>query len=327
MRGRTWSRSYVAGLVGFCLLLTASCNAPRDNPFDPALAGNVTGRILTRRATPIAGARILIASAGREDRTDSAGAFFVSGLPAESVLVTVLADSFAPDSVLVGLAKGRVDSVTRYLDGLPFISSCGITSHVYGRAFPGPLTFCRLAATAGDVDGASDVESVWVEIPGLAITRRLAYDPDRQLFRMTLWADSLPGLSIETLVGLAADFKVADREGTVISGPACAMNRIITELPFIAFPAGGLDTVATDTTFFWYRFDHGFGVSYHCEVTRIEGGGPGALVASFDTPAQFDTSYRFSRALLAPGDYYWTVEAIDARGNSSRSIEELFRAR
>jgi hypothetical protein len=320
---------HVANLgVGLLLALALSCHAPHDNPFDPALGGNVAGRVLTRRATPIAGARVQVAAAGREDVTDSAGSFYIYDLPEESVWVVTRADSFAPDSAWVGLAAGQVDSLTRYLDGLPYIRSCEVTSHVYGRSWPpDPLAFCRLAAEAGDVDGEADVESVWVEIPDLAIARRLAYDPDRRSFRMTIWADSLPGLSLETLVGLKTDLRVADKEGAVSRGPDCTLGRIIMDLPVIVYPAGGLDTVATDTTFRWHQFSHGFGVSYHCEVTRIEGGGPGGVAATFDTPRTGDTSYRFNRALLAPGDYYWTVEAIDAQGNSSRSLEELFRVR
>jgi hypothetical protein len=318
----------IARLVGPVLLLVFACNAPHDNPFDPALGGNVEGRILTRRATGIGSAEVSVPAAARSAWTDSTGAFYLSGLPAESVWVFCRADSYAVDSARLGLAKGRVDTLSRYLNGLPNVLDCGMSSHVYGRSWPPrPLYFCRLFALVGDMDGEADIESVWVEFQDLGGTRRFSYDADKRRFSLTIWADSLPGFSLETLVGRQADIRVVDREGAVTRCPGHSLSRIIADLPCQAFPAGGLDTVWADTTFAWHRFAGGFWVSYYCEVVRVEGGGPAGLAASFSTSGPDDTVYRFSAALLAPGDYYWTVEAIDAQGNSARSKEELFHAR
>jgi hypothetical protein len=90
------------------------------------------------------------------------------------------------------------------------------------------------------------------------------------------------------------------------------------------FPSGGQDTLSSDTVFIWYRFNHGYAVSYHSEVVRVEGGSPAGIAAEFDAA---DTAYRLASASLDSGDYYWTVEAIDEFGNSSRSAEELFHVR
>jgi hypothetical protein len=149
-------------------------------------------------------------------------------------------------------------------------------------------------------------------------------NPDLQLFTQTLWADpdSLP--SIETLVGLPVQFGIVDKESaSVLAKPENAF-RIIRDLPEPEFPSGGLDSLYADTTFIWHRFNYGYWVSYHNEIVRIEGGGPAGVAATFDGDDAADTTFLVSVASLASGDYYWTVEAIDAFGNSSRSAEERF---
>lgn len=323
-RRKALSRSLSFGLA---LVLTAwlACSAPHDNPLDPSLGGNVEGRVLTRRATGIANAEVLVPAAGRVARTDSAGSFGLYGLPDGLLKFQLAADGCVAESVVVALERGRIDKLDVYLDGLPYVQDCRFTTHRQGRDWPpNPLTYCRFTATASDADGETDIDSVWVEIPAVGYARRLDYDPDRQLFTRTLAALLLPGQSLETLMGQSVLFKVADQESAVVQAPPCYLSRIIEYLPEPVFPSGWADTLRGDTTFIWHRFDHGFWVSYHCEIVRIEGGGPAGIAATFDRPAPQDTTYLYYAAELTSGDYYWTVEAIDAFGNSARSPEERF---
>lgn len=313
-----------------CGLLALGCswNAPHDNPLDPTLAGSVEGRVLNRRATGIGSATVSVPDAGRFSGTDSRGDFLLLGLPADTVTVFAACPGYAPESAQVALSRGNIDTLVFYMNGLPYFADCSLTAHVYGRSWPpGPLCFLRLSAVASDSDGTPDIDSVWVEIPSVGYARRLVFDPERNRHALTLWADSLPGRSLDTLVGQAANFRVLDRQGALGTGPCPGVSRLIYDLPSPVFPSGGLDTVRTDTTFVWHRFAAGFAVRYHGEVVRIEGGAPAGVVTSFQTPGSLDTVFRFSRALLEAGDYYWTLEAIDALGNSSRSSEELFHAR
>ena len=305
--------------------LRCSWDAPRDNSLDPSLGGNISGRVLTRRATPIAGARVSVPGVGRLIVTDSAGDFELHGLPEENPWVYVTAEGYASESARVALAKGEIDTLTAYLNGLPYLQNCKLTTHVYGRGWPPePLEFCTLTATAGDIDGASDVDSVWVEIPAIGSSERLSYDSDSRVYVQTLRAADLPGEGLDTLVGQEVRFNVADLESTVAACTLSGVSRIIYDLPEPAFPSGGVDTLSSDTLFTWYRFDHGFGVRYHGQIVRIEGGSPAGIAAEFDTP---DTALLVNSGLLNSGDYYWTIEAIDGFGNSSRSAEEVFHAR
>ena len=302
-----------------------SWDAPRDNPLDPTLGGNVSGRVLTRRATPIAAAKVSVPAAGRIVDTDSAGSFDLRGLPEESVWVFVTADGYAAESTRVALARGEIDSTTTYLNGLPFLQNCRVTTHVHGRGWPPePLQFCRLNTTAGDVDGEADRDSVWVEIPAIGLSQRLTYNSDDKVFVQTLWAEDLPGQSLDTLVGQEVRFNVVDMESAVATVTLSGINRIITDLPEPVFPSGGMDTLSSDTVFSWYRFDHGYAVHYNGQVVRVQGGSPAGVAAEFETA---DTTWLFNPSLLDSGDYYWTIEAIDGFGNSSRSAEELFHAR
>ncbi len=196
MHARNRCRLFAVALA--CVAaLRCSWDAPRDNPLDPALGGNIIGRVLTRRATAIIGARVSVPDAGQMVGTDSSGDFELHGLPDESVWVFVAADGYAPESARLVLARGRIDSLTTYLDGSPYLRDCGITTHVYGRGWPPePLKFCTLTAEADDIDGESDVDSVWVEIPAIDYSKRLSYDSDNNVFVQTLWAKDLPGQTL-----------------------------------------------------------------------------------------------------------------------------------
>ncbi len=320
-------RGRIQFLVALAVLATLRCSwdAPRDNPLDPTLGGNISGRVLTRRATPIAAARVSVPGAGRVVETDSIGSFELRGLPDEAVWVFITADGYAAESIPVALARGTIDTITSYLNGLPFLQNCRVTTHVYGRGWPPePLQFCTLNATAGDADGQADLDSVWVEIPAIGCSQRLPYDSDDRVFVQTLWAADLPGQALDTLVGQEVRFNVVDMESAAATVTVAGITRIITDLPEPTFPSGGMDTLSSDTVFSWYRFDHGYAVHYSGQVVRVERGGPAGVAAEFDTA---DTIRLFDSAQLDSGDYYWTIEAIDGFGNSSRSAEELFHVR
>ena len=305
-------------------LLIATCSAPRDNPLDPNLGGNIEGRVMTRFAHGISGAEVLVPGADRVVYTDTAGRFGLYGLPEGSQRIIVGVDNYAPESSRLTLARGRIDDTTFYLNGLPRLADCDITTHVYGHGWPPNRYYFKLSTVAGDQDGETDLDSVWAEAPDLDYRVRMDYDPNLRLFTRTLPAESLPGEQLETLVGRPVLFCAADKEGIVTRSPSVYLSRIIAYFPEQAFPASGFDTLRSDTLFFWRTFDHGFWVRYYCEITRIESGSPAGTAGQFSTSSPLDTSFRFATSALDTGDYYWTVEAIDAFGNSIRSPEARF---
>ncbi|RKX70488.1 hypothetical protein DRP53_04895 [candidate division WOR-3 bacterium] len=300
-------------------------NAPRDNPFDPNLGGNICGRVLSRGLSGIPGVEVLCPEANAFTYTDSAGNFSLFGLPEDSLWIFFDHDSFVSDSVRVSLRKGRIDSITIHLNGKPYLINCKITTHHYERNWPpDPLYFCQLSAIARDLDGEFDIDSVWFTIPEISLTRRLSYSPSEQNFNYTLFADELPGENLEVLVGKDVFFMISDKENAVSSSGPYHVGRIIYRSPCVIFPAGGQDTIKSETSFVWHRFDQGFYVRYHGEIVRIIGGGPGEIAHTFDLSGQNDTTYRLGSSLLDPGEYYWTLEVIDNLGNSCRSKEEKF---
>jgi len=317
-------------LLGLLAVLVAGCNwhAPRNNEFDPQRGGNIEGRVLTRSARAVAGAEVLVRDAGRLCYADSAGGFRLFGLPEESLRVVITADSFVPDSVTVALRRGVIDSIMVSLNGRPLVLACGLKTHVYGRNWPpDPLSFCEMTASVSDRDGDSDVDSVWVEVRDAVLRKRLEYDPDRRVFSSTLYAGSLPGQSLEPLVGCDFVFQVADREGATAAAPPTQIVRVMCCLPEPVFPSSGTDSLSGDTTFVWHRYKYDYPASYHGEVVRIEAGGPAGVALSFDRPAPDDTTGRVAISSLLSGEYYWTVEVIDGYGNSCRSAEQRFYVR
>ncbi len=309
--------------VLFLCVLNCSLNAPRDNPLDHDLGGNICGRVLSRNSYGIADVEIFIPQADVITYSDTSGDFGLYVLPEDSMWVFFTHIDYAPESVMVITETGKIDTLTVYLNGLPFLIDYKVTTHRYERNWPpDPLYFCVLSTAAGDIDGEVDIESVWVEIPAFSYIQRLIYDSFKQKFIHTLFVDEIPGQNLEALVGKDILFNIADKDSAVVQSSPCYISRIIYQSPDIIFPKGGLDTLRTDTTFIWHKYTCGFYVYYHGEVVKITGGGPGGVVYSFDIHEQNDTTCGLS--LLGGGEYYWTLEIIDSLGNSARTKEERF---
>jgi hypothetical protein len=311
--------------VLFLCLLSCSLNAPRDNPQDPNLGGNICGRILSRNFYGIEGAEIYIPLADVITYSDTNGYFGLYVLPEDTMWVFCTHENYSPESLIIVTETGTIDTLMVYLNGLPYFLNCSATTHHYERNWPpDPLYFCYLSTTVGDVDGVTDIESVWVDIPTLSYTKRLIYDSSEQEYSYTLLADELPGNTLEVLVGQGIFFNVVDKDSAIVRSSPYYISRIIYHSPEIIFPQGGLDTLKTDTTFIWHKFDHGYYVWYHGEIIKIVGGGPAGIAYSFDVFAQNDTTFDFEIAFLDSGEYYWTLEVMDSLRNSSRTKEQRF---
>ncbi|KPJ73482.1 hypothetical protein AMJ52_03635 [candidate division TA06 bacterium DG_78] len=316
-------------LILYCTIILFSLNcsldAPRDNPLDPNLGGNIWGRVLSRNSYGIAEVEVSIPDVDVITYTDTSGDFGLYVLPEDSMYIFFTHDSYSPESAIIVPKTSEIDTIIVELNGLPYFINCDVTTHYYDRNLPaGPLYFCELSTIAGDIDGDIDIDSVLVEIPALSYSQRLNYDPDIQMFMHKLYADELPGMTLEALVGKQIFFKIIDKDNTAVRSSPYYISRIIYQSPDVIFPSGGLDVLIADTTFIWHKYDYGFYVHYHGEIVRIIGGGPAGVASEFDVFAQNDTTYNVSVSILDPGEYYWTLEVIDSFGNSARSKEERF---
>lgn len=84
--------------VGLSLLVASLASAQSQ----------VRGRVVSDSGTPIANATVTVTSIGYSVRTDSSGAFALSGTPGSTLSLTVRAAGFRDDSATVVLARGRV---------------------------------------------------------------------------------------------------------------------------------------------------------------------------------------------------------------------------
>jgi hypothetical protein len=316
------------GLLGIALALCGACNAPHDNPRDPLLGGSLEARVMTRRATGISGATVTVESAGRYEYTDSIGWVGLYGLPPCSSWVSAQASGYAPESVRMCFTRGRTDTFSWYLDGQPYLRKYSVTTHRNYHDYPrNPDNFFQLSTQAGDPDGASDIDSVWAEIPGLDLAYPLEYDQTLHDYTITLNADSLPGGSLEALAGTPVYFYVVDRESVVTQSDPCTVTRIIYDSLYPGFPSGEgqMDSVHGFTTFAWRPFNEGYWVRYRGDIVKDIGFGEELVETdSFFTAGPLDTTFRYDASSLRD-TFLWTLEAIDTFGNSCRSKEEVFR--
>ena len=309
---------------GFSIFITGcSLNAPRDNPLDPELGGNIYGRVLSRNSYGIADVEISIPQADVITYTDAHGDFGLYVLPEGRMWVFFTHDNYSSESTMVVTKEGKLDTLMIYLNGLPYFINCEVTTHHYDEHLPAePLYFCRLSTVASDIDGEIDIDSVWVEIPALFYAKRLIYDSFKREFNYILLAEELPGQNLETLVGKNIFFNIADKDSTVVQSSPYYVSRIIHQLPKVIFPSGGADILTTDTTFIWHKYNNGFYVRYYGEIARTSEGEP--VVYEFNILEQNDTTYSLDISVLNEGEYIWTLEIIDSLGNSARNRKQKF---
>jgi hypothetical protein len=311
-----------------CALSWNGCvsDVPHDNPLDPLSANPLSGASLSGRivlknqlSVGVAGAFVAIVPGSTVAITDSLGYFAFQNPPTNIQQLIVRKVNYSSDTVAVTLARGESRQLTIDINAVPTVSSVRIITRKIDQWWPNPIYFGTITATAEDLNGISDLDSVWVSIDSLSFG--MSYSVSDKNFQAVVTASQMPTNSLEWLIGRQFIVRARDKMKAVgVSTPAYAA-RLIDEEPLPVYPALQ-DTASSSPEFRWTPPSAVFPFSYSITVVRLDAGIQ-TVVWTQTGIGSYLTAYQYPSVLQA-GYYFWTISIVDEYGNIAQSKESSF---
>ena len=313
------------------LIITASlfisCNAPRNNPFDPenpdyAFAA-ITGTVQTFSLpyTGIAGVSVFWNSSNALILTDAKGNFKIDNiLPIDGKLI-FQKEGYLSDTLNVVWGSSKLLNYQVNLNKIPQLDSVSIYTVVINQFTP-PGQSYQLVINAKISDKDNDIDSVYVGNTQLNLYKGLDFNVTNKDYETVLSTQDLNINDIEQTIGLDFNIIVKDIFNRLYIVGSNKVSRVIKSGAAIQFPAN--DTAITSTPILrWQRFKTGYPFSYMIEIYTNDFANS-QLVFRQENISSDSISYQVNKPLSIK-DYYWVIWVIDQFKNRSRSLPATFR--
>ena len=315
-------------LVG---MLAAGClgDVSHTNPLDPLApnfndVGVVAGTVSDRGLIPISSASVQLLPDGRLTTTNSNGEFSFVDIPVGDYTVHVDAEGFdqSVDSVVVDL--GRTTSSAHQLNGLPVFEGGEFSTVHISRWWPeNDLYRLDILVEVDDVDGLIDIDLVTVEIAPLGFTDTLATAGSPGFYQISILETDLMGSTVHSVVGMPIVIHVIDRAGSAKASDPQSLVRVIDPVPVAVSPQG-LETInGVNPQFDWDPVFLPYTHTFTVDVVRVDNGVQTSVFNREDISS--DSLSVVVPTTLTTGSYIWTIAAVDAFGDLSRSKEAGFQ--
>ncbi|HPR89288.1 MAG TPA: hypothetical protein PL181_14830 [bacterium] len=309
------------------LLLVLACQAPHDNPLDPAnpdypyarLSGTVRTASYPHLPIPTA---VFEWKPGADLAHSAADGSFLFDriMPRSGRLLCTHPDYFS-DSLAITLQPGKTTDAEFLLNMKPTLDYFRIYSIVLNR-YPALRTYqIGVACRINDQD--ADIDSVWLENSALALRMPLPYNTSAREYQKTCTPAELHLPSIQELPGMDFTVKVADRSGRTVTPGQAAVRRIITDEVTFVEPVN-YQAVVAQPSFTWEKLSPGFDFTYTMEIYTAD---LLPLKVWEKSGISAETTHLWIDRRLDPGDYYWVIWCVDAFGNRARSRPASFTVR
>jgi hypothetical protein len=311
-------------LIVIHLLLTVSCNAPRNNLLDPENPDNkistLEGFVKTVKVprTPLENAEIYWKNDGLITNSDKDGYFKLDNLERRDGWLTISKENYSPDSLFVEFNNQKKIIENIFLNAIPQINELYFYSITINK-FPSSQRY-NLEVIANITDDENDIDSVFIENAELNVHKQLIYNPTFKVYMNSLLLSDLNVASIDAVIGKEFQITVFDTDQKKFVIGNSNIKRIIKEEIETTSPSGR-DTVYTKSPFFeWRRFTPGFDFSYLLEIYTDEIQ-PNIIFQTklFSSDINHQTVIK-----LVKGDYFWVIWAIDEFNNRTRSKPASF---
>ncbi len=302
-----------------------SCNAPRNNPFDPMNPGytfaelNGTVHTLSYPYSGIPGVSVYWSPSGKLVTTDNSGGFQINNIHPVSGKLIFQKSGYIPDTLNVAWGSSRTLSYNVNLNSIPSLDSIRVYTVVINQFSP-PGQIYQLVVNAKITDKENAVDTLFVQNSQLGLKYPLSFDVSKKIYTVTLSTQDLNITDIEQTIGLNFNI-IADVYNMQINIGSSNVARVIKTAPVIQFPVNDT-TIGPSPAFTWQRFRAGYTFNYKIEVYTNDIANP-QLMFTADSISSSLVSYNIPSP-LPPGNYYWVVWVVDQFNNRARSLPATF---
>ncbi len=312
---------YIFIPVGLWIFL--SCNAPRNNPFDPQNPGSpfsvLEGKIQTFSVPRQNLSEVTVLWENEDVRvlSNETGQFTIEKILPQDGWVIFNKSGYHRDSLQIQWGALKRISLDHFLNALPQLDSLDVFSVVTNR-HGSPQKF-EVVLRSGLSDADNDIDSVLWSIPELDQTGFLQFDASDNLYKSVFETFLLPN---EEIVGHDFVFTVKDLFETKVVVGRESIKRVIKQEAIPIFPLGG-EMVSSMPQLRWQRFTPGFTHTYRLEVFEIIAFSDPLLTWEIEGVPPDSISFTVDSPLNA-GEYFWVIWAIDEFKNRARSKPVTF---
>jgi hypothetical protein len=300
-------------VVSFVVIINLSCNAPRNNPFDPLNSnyeyGIIEGTVQTNSVprSGIQDVNVLWEPENIITKTDADGKYRFSNIHTEDGNLIFYKEGFQSDTLIISWGTSKREFTQLYLNRIPVLDSSLIYSTVINQSQRYEI-FVKAWIT--DIDGY--VDSVFVYNSSLNLKQSLDNN-----YETTLTQDELNVTDIEQAVGLDLSIITKDKNGDEFTIGSGRITRVIKDEVSGLMPSNNTSITQQPINFQWDKFNGGYNFTYTLEIYSPD------LVYKKENIPSDSTSYLMPQN-LSQGTYYWVLWIIDKYQNRSRSKQAYF---
>jgi hypothetical protein len=306
------------------MIISSSCDAPRNNPLDPENPnnniGSIEGYIRTVKVpqTPIDSAKVVWVNDGKFVYSNSEGYFRLNNLQQNNGLLTIEKDSYLADTLMIDLTNESKISKNIFLNATPILKDLQFFSITINK-FPNSQN-SSLRVNVDITDAENDIDTVYIENSSLNISKKLDYNFSTRYYETAIDLEDLNTQSIDIVIGKEFTISVFDAELEKHIVGNASIKRIIKE-EIETKATLGRDTIETGNPLLeWRKFSTVFEFTYLLEIYTDEL--EEELVWNYELSS--DKIEHLTDANLGTGDYFWVIWAIDEFKNRTRSKPASF---
>ena len=298
------------------MLLFSSCDAPRENPFDPNASNSTVTTIQLLHLLPsysvISGAEVFIPEINQYKISNQAGTVVFTHPKTDSITVICRNDVYFTDTtVFKNLQKNNTFQIR--LNTKPQISELQFTSFYENIENHENLTSFSVRTRITDPDGLNDIEAVTIrqEESNYIDTLEVENAIELRFLKNFSLAQVSGSLTPGEVAELNFELSVKNKNtGNILYGPI-RIIRIIEENPLLLTPESG--SAQSDTVYFsWQKMDLDYDFTYNLVLQRL-----GGETQTYSSIPASQSDLKVSD--LVAGTYFFSLQIQDRPGNICQS--------
>jgi len=306
------------------LFMAISCDAPRENPFDPKAdnyfeqkSNLVTSKIYVRQLyppfKPIANAEIIGQNLRIFSTTNSKGESIIEHEPVDSLQFIVWANGFFPDTIT--FQKNFSNEYTIYLNAMPQLKKVQFTSFFNNVYATKNTTTLYFEAQITDLDGPIDIDKIILKNDGYQFDTTLAMDVNNnERYYVEFETKKIsPELTTEQIPELNFYLIVKNLNNDSIETGPYYIRRVI-EQTLIQLSPQESEVVRDSVTFRWINPDLPYDYVFNIVLLEF----PTFESIEYKGIPKDRTSFTVKN--LNPGRYSWKLQIEDNLKNICQSI-------